>query len=674
MVKMEDKRKTKGQLVNELTAMRERVAELEELENDHKLAEEALRQSQEHYRSLFNGISEGFALHEIMCDEKGGPCDYRFLEINPAFEKLTGLRREDVVGKTMSQLLPNDDPKWVKIYGEVALTGHSVQFDNYSPVLKRHYEVFAYCPAPRQFAVLFLDITEFKRREEETQRLLNTVREERDRLSALINSINDEVWFADTEKRFTLANPPALREFGFDSTDGIDVENFAKSLKVYRSDGSLRPIEETPPLRALQGEVVRNQEEIVRIPTSGELRNRQVSASPVKDATGKIIGSVSVVRDITENKRMEEEILRSCDELEMRIQERTAELRSASLYARSLIEASLNPLVTISRDGKIMDVNRATELVTGLSRDTLIGSDFSNYFTDPAKAREGYKQVFSEGSVRDYPLAIRHTSGEIRDVLYNAVVFRNEAGEVQGVFAAAVDITGRKRAEDALRQSESRLRLLSSQLLTAQEKERRLLALEIHDSIGASLAAVKFKVEDVIGKIGDSDFQMTETLKSIFPILQGAIDEARRIQMSLRPSILDDIGLLATINWFCRQYESTYSHIRIIRELNVEESEVPDSLKTVIFRVLQEAMNNIAKHSKADRVNLSLQNKDRAIELGIQDNGHGFNIGEALSRIGTTHGLGLDSMRERIEFSGGFFSIEADKVTGTVITATWPIE
>lgn len=130
--------------------------------------------------------------------------------------------------------------------------------------------------------------------------------------------------------------------------------------------------------------------------------------------------------------------------------ELTAELRKASGYTRSLIEASLDPLVTISPAGKITDVNRATEKATGKSRSELIGTDFSDYFTDPDKAREGYRQVFSEGSVTDYPLAIRHQDGHITVVLYNASLYHDEAGEVLGVFAAARDITERKQAEAAL--------------------------------------------------------------------------------------------------------------------------------------------------------------------------------------------------------------------------------
>jgi len=121
-------------------------------------------------------------------------------------------------------------------------------------------------------------------------------------------------------------------------------------------------------------------------------------------------------------------------------------------YTRSLIEASLDPLVTISAEGKIMDVNKATELVTGVTRDKLIGTDFSDFFTEPDKARQGYQQVFTEGHVTNYPLELRHVNGKITPVLYNASIYKNEQGEVQGVFAAARDISQQKAAEQQLKQ------------------------------------------------------------------------------------------------------------------------------------------------------------------------------------------------------------------------------
>ena len=131
---------------------------------------------------------------------------------------------------------------------------------------------------------------------------------------------------------------------------------------------------------------------------------------------------------------------------------------TASLYARSLIEASLDPLVTISVEGKITDVNEATVKAIGVIRETLIGSDFSNYFTEPDKASAGYQKVFAEGFVTDYPLALRHASGSVMEVLYNASVYRNAKGEVAGVLAAARDVTKLKRAENALKERVKELR------------------------------------------------------------------------------------------------------------------------------------------------------------------------------------------------------------------------
>jgi len=142
--------------------------------------------------------------------------------------------------------------------------------------------------------------------------------------------------------------------------------------------------------------------------------------------------------------------------------------------------------------------------------------------------------------------------------------------------------------------------------------------------------------------------------------------------MALRPSILDDLGLLATIAWFCRQYESTYSAIRVRQEINVEEHEISDVLKTVIFRVLQEAMNNIAKHSKANQVFLVLRKRDHAIQLVVRDNGHGFMVEDILSRKRSDRGLGLDSMKERTELAGGSFTIKSSG-SGTEIQTSWPL-
>jgi signal transduction histidine kinase len=144
--------------------------------------------------------------------------------------------------------------------------------------------------------------------------------------------------------------------------------------------------------------------------------------------------------------------------------------------------------------------------------------------------------------------------------------------------------------------------------------------------------------------------------------------------MDLRPSSLDDLGILATINWFCREFQKIYTDIRIEKKIDIEENEVSNPLKTVIFRVLQEAMNNIAKHSKADLVRLSLNKQDANMELTIEDNGQGFDFKDVLSADGSGRGFGLASMRERTELSGGSFALESKRGEGTIIRASWPTQ
>ncbi len=154
-------------------------------------------------------------------------------------------------------------------------------------------------------------------------------------------------------------------------------------------------------------------------------------------------------------------------------------------------------------------------------------------------------------------------------------------------------------------------------------------------------------------------------------MLQKASEEVRTIVMNLRPSILDDLGVLATIGWFCRQFQTVYSCIRVEQRINIQEKEVPDALKTIIFRVLQEAMNNIAKHSNADFVCLCFQKTDNTIELVISDNGNGFHVPGLLSMAPSEKGFGITSMKERTELSGGFFAIDSAAGTGTVVRASW---
>ena len=227
--------------------------------------------------------------------------------------------------------------------------------------------------------------------------------------------------------------------------------------------------------------------------------------------------------------------------------------------------------------------------------------------------------------------------------------------------------------EKRVQERTAELRRLSSQLLNAQEEERKRIALELHDGIGQNLSAIKYRVEGALGEIRqDKAIDHAKTMDPIISAVREAVEEVRRISMNLRPSILDDLGILATISWLCREIESTYSSIRIEKQINIKESEVPDSLKIVVYRLLQEALNNMAKHSQANLVHLSFEGSDERIELTVQDNGVGFDVEQVLSTDQSKRGLGLASMKERTALSGGSFSINSRQGAGTTVQASWP--
>ncbi|MEW5816938.1 MAG: response regulator [Spirochaetota bacterium] len=230
------------------------------------------------------------------------------------------------------------------------------------------------------------------------------------------------------------------------------------------------------------------------------------------------------------------------------------------------------------------------------------------------------------------------------------------------------------RAEESLHLAENELRILSAKLLNAQEGERKRVARELHDSIGQSLTAVKMGLEQIISQVEKKiDQAEKEALKAVTLKIQAINEEVRKISLNLRPMILDDLGILSTIKWLCREYQSLYPRIRVEREISINEREVPEEIKIVIFRILQEALNNTARHSKACRVLIRLTRDGLQLELMIQDDGQGFDIQHVYSHGTSAPGFGLANMRERVELSGGKFGIVSHPGAGTTIRAAWDV-
>ncbi len=247
-------------------------------------------------------------------------------------------------------------------------------------------------------------------------------------------------------------------------------------------------------------------------------------------------------------------------------------------------------------------------------------------------------------------------------------------GRVSYVVEFARDITQFKQTELALRRSEMELKALSSQLLITQERERKRVSQELHDGVGQALTAIGFRLKDICMQLegGVVQEEALRNLKAVIPLAEDAVEEVRRIAMGLRPTMLDDLGLLPTINWFCREYQHIYP-IYVKKRVCVDEGDIPGDLKTDIYRIVQEALNNVAKHSRADFVSIVLERDGDGLKLVIEDNGMGFDTHmDGVPACPKEGGLGIRSMKERVEISGGSFSIESSRGAGTRITASWP--
>ena len=205
------------------------------------------------------------------------------------------------------------------------------------------------------------------------------------------------------------------------------------------------------------------------------------------------------------------------------------------------------------------------------------------------------------------------------------IAHRGDDGLVENFSTILRDTTEQVQTAQALRESRDELRRLSGLLVTIQEDERRRIALDLHDGLGQSLSLIKLSIENAARLLaaGATD-EASESLQQLIPRVKEALVEVRRVSTELRPSILDDLGILPTLSWFFREFEAACGHIAVEKAFNVAEHEVPVPLQITLYRILQEATNNIVKHAGADRVRVSLDRIDEVLHLLIEDNGCGF--------------------------------------------------
>ncbi len=389
---------------------------------------------------------------------------------------------------------------------------------------------------------------------------------------------------------------------------------------------------------------------------------------------GKAQGAFVIGHDITQRKRMEEE------------------LRRAEERARLALRAGkMGTWDRILPDGEIIWNDERFRML-GYEPGTVRPSHEKLlervHPDDRAELDRGFQRSLHEGGEYKAEFRLVLPDRTTRWTEARGQIDLDASGRARRSYGVMIDITERKRMEEELRQSrdkldervrertaqlqesEKRSRELASELIDAQETERKRIAHELHDSLAAQLAAIKYRLERKLNA-GESP-QNPITLQEIIQDVQNANAETRRIMANLRPSVLDDIGIIPALSWFSRETEKTYPGTGVEISGGVEDWEVPEKLKIVLFRIAQESVTNAIRHGNAMRIRIDLEKKDVWLRLSVQDNGKGFDSMKQGEASGS-HGIGLNSMQQRVDSTGGIFSVISLPGQGTTVKAEWRI-
>jgi len=760
------------------------VASIEDV--TEKMQADAKRiEHQKRYEQLFNTMLDGYALHEIICNTQGKPVDYRFLDINPAFENITSLNRNQVIGKTVLEIMPHTESYWIKTYGKVALTGRPVQFENYSSELDKYFQVTAFRPRKGRFACIFMDITQQKKAEQ-------ALRQNEAQLSIASKIAKLGYWeYNFAEKLFTFNDPfYAIFRTSVDKvgTYKMPPEQYARQF-LHPEDRHIIEREMKIALGTKNRRFSQTLEHRI-LYADGEIGYISVHYFVVKDKKGRTIKTYGANQDITKRKRAEEALRES--ERRMRNVLENIKMAAVSLdtkgnilfvndflldltgyqkkevagknwfklfipeelqkklhddvFEKTLINNNFPPYheneiltrkknrrliawnnsVLHSPDGKIIgttsigvDITEQRQAADNLKKQnvfiqtildklpigiavnkisngktTYINPKFEEIYGWPAEymqsVRDFFNHVFPDLKYREITIT-RVTediqSGDPEKMVWDDIEATGRDGTKHIIYAkniplpnqdvmisTAQDITVQKQAERERQRHREELQQLSKQLIHTQEEERRKLSRELHDEMGQALTGIKLNVATLKKLCSDKITpRIEERLNETDQLAEDLLTQLHDISLDLRPSMLDDLGLFPTLKWLINKLNKRQASTINLTIQNINER-LPSEYETALYRVIQECLNNIAKHAQARNISIKLnKTKSHRLKLKIKDDGRGFDVWELEDRNPTDRGIGIIGMQERINLLKGEIRIESNPGEGTIVTVDLPL-
>jgi PAS domain S-box-containing protein len=599
--------------------------------------------SDDRYRTLVEAMNDGL----LQVDE-----NLTITFVNSQFARLLGYEEAELLGRRTIEFMDETTRQSLPAWGERHKAGLAGQYDlawqardgRSVPTLVSSRPLFDPDGCYRGTLSVITDVTELKR-----------IEKRRDDLARVVENAEDAITAEDLPGLVTFWNKGAEWLYGYTAAEVL-----GKPIAILASPGHRDDSAELI-CKIARGESIEHHE-TERVTRSGKRIWVSLRMSPIRDDAGTIIGVSTIGRDVTTRRDAE------------------AGLQAAALYARSLIEASLDPLVTISAEGQITDVNEATIAATGVPRDRMIGSDFSTYFTEPEKARAGYRQAFAEGFVREYSLSLRHASGRIIDVVYNASLYRNEKGAVVGLFAAARDITERKRAEEALQKYREELEQTVGERMAAlsaanarlesANQELEAFSYSVSHDLRTPLRAVdgfsRILVQDYSDKLDAEGQRVLAVVRDSTVKIGHLIDDilafSRIGRAEMKTAPLDMAALVRDT------LTDPLAPAVAGRALAIDIGELPDAHgdKAMLRRVWMNLLDNAIKYTapKPDaRIAVGATAGDGETIYHVRDNGVGFDMQYAGKLFGVFQrlhgaefpgtGIGLSIVKRIVTRHGG---------------------
>jgi PAS domain S-box-containing protein len=617
-------------------------ARLAALEKEQELRgiKTQLQQVSDYQRLLIAALDEGLALCEMMYDENGAAYDYRILEVNKAYERQTGLTSDEVQGKTALQVFPDIERFWIDEFAKIAAIGSAERFENFNHNTARHYETFICSVGGGKFILLIRDISERKRAERKLS-------ESEQRLRVFIEHAPVALAMFDNQMRYLYVSRRWMADYRLGDRD-------LRGLSHYEIFPEVSADWKAAHRRGLAGEVVRKEADPFER-ASGTLQWVRWELRPWNDAEGKIGGIVIFTEDITERKNAEEAVLESQAKLQ------------------GIVGSAMDAVISVNEQQRIVVFNRAAETIFACPASEAIGTTLDRFL--PAAVRASHSEHIRRFGTEGETARSMTSPAILTAVRFGGEEFPIEAtiSHVQvggeNLFTVILrDVTERKRAEDKLRWSEDQLRALAARLHTASERERLRIARELHDELGSILTGMKMDLDWIVRKHEAGENNWISMVQDSIKAVDSTIVLVRRLATELRPQMLDSAGLAAAIEWHVAEFQRRTA---ILCAVQVPEDTfgLSSDQRIAIFRICQEALTNIARHSQAKHVLVTLAREPTEAILTINDDGVGFNVDEVVH----TPALGIVGMRERAVLLGAQIHIESAPGDGSTISLRIPL-